>query len=68
MSSAFTLELLTALEEAYAKGILTVKYQDKLITYVSGKEMLARIQYMRRCLGLKAKTGRLFASHDKGLC
>lgn len=68
MSTTFTTELLAALEEAYAKGILTVKYQDKLITYVSGKEMLARIEYMRRCLGLKPKGGRLLAEHSKGLC
>lgn len=68
MSSAFTLELLAALEEAYAKGILTIKYQDKWITYVSGKDMLSRIQFMRKCLGLKPKGGRLFAKHSKGLC
>jgi len=68
MSSAFTLELLTALEEAYAKGILTIKYQDKLITYVSGDEMLKRIQHIRQCLNLKPKGGRLFASHSKGTC
>ena len=67
-STNWTLEQLKALEDAIAKGILTVKYQDKLITYRSLNEMLKIRNEMRKCLGLIPKGGRLYSSHSKGIC
>jgi len=68
MSITWTLEDLKNLEEAIAKGILKVKYRDREITYRSLKEMFQIREEMKKCLGLKARGGRLFAKHNKGLC
>jgi len=37
---AFTTTQLAALEEAIARGVLTVRYQDRTVTYNSISEML----------------------------
>lgn len=50
MSSSFTQAQLDALLAAKAKGVLTVKYQDKVITYRSIDEIDRIISDMQACL------------------
>ena len=45
---AFTHEQLTALEEAYAAGVLTVRYGDRSFTYDSLEALWSAIQRIRR--------------------
>lgn len=45
---AFTVEQLRALEEAYAAGVLTVRYGDRSYTYDSLEALWAAIQRIRR--------------------
>ena len=64
---AFTQVQLDALEDAIAQGVLTIKYQDKIITYRSLDEMLKLRDTMRRALGLGSTSGqRIYLSHKKG--
>lgn len=65
---AFTQEQLDALEDAIAKGVTEVKYEDKTLTYRSINEMLQIRDIIRRALGLAEKTGRVFTKTSKGLC
>lgn len=70
----FTCEDLVAIESALAKGVKTVKYVDKEVTYRSVNEMLQIRDMMRQCLGIgkDALTGgrglRRVASYNKALC
>jgi len=68
----FTCEDLQAIENALAKGVKTVKYVDKEITYRSLDEMLKIRDLMRSCLGLSGQDGargrRRVAVHNKALC
>jgi hypothetical protein len=64
---AWTLEQLTALEDAIAQGTLIVRYADKQVQYRSLTEMLQLRDMMRQELGLSQPTKRLFAKHSKGL-
>jgi hypothetical protein len=64
---AFTQEQLDSLEQAIADGTLTVKYQDKLITYRSLEEMIRIRDLMRQSLGIASITVRVKASFSKGL-
>ena len=69
MSDAVTTEDLTALETAIMKGVRTVKYTDKEITYRSLDEMFRIRDWMRRCLGIITTRGeRRVAQHEKALC
>ena len=71
MSDNFTAEDLKALEEAMAKGILSVEYTDRKVTYRSVDDMLKIRDVMRQCLGLNGDEGRgrrRLATTDKGLC
>ena len=45
---AFTHEQLAALEEAYAAGVLTVRYGDRSFTYDNLESLWAAIQRIRR--------------------
>lgn len=45
---AFTTEQLHVLEEAYAAGVLTVRYGDRSYTYDSLEALWAAIQRIRR--------------------
>lgn len=64
---AYTTEQLNALDAAIAEGALTVKYQDKQVTYRSLDEMIRIRNLMRDELGLNgASGGRRFASFSKG--
>ncbi len=64
---AYTIDQLNALDAAIAEGALTVKYQDKLVTYRSLDEMLRIRNLMRDELGLNgASGGRRLASFSKG--
>jgi len=63
---AFTQTQLAALDEAISQGALTVKYQDRMVTYRSLNEMLKLRELMRNELGLTETTVRLYAKHSKG--
>jgi hypothetical protein len=65
-STTWTMEQLTALENAIAKGIRIVRYDDKTIEYRSLNEMLTLRNEMRRCLGLVKKGGRILVETCKG--
>ena len=52
MSTGFTPQFLTALEEAIAQGVLTLSYEGKTVTYRSLADMLETRRLMRRELGL----------------
>jgi len=65
-STTYTLEMLAELESAIAKGIFSVKYQDKTVVYRSLNEMLKLRDHMRRCLGLVQGSSRVLAEHCKG--
>jgi len=64
---AFTLEQLTALEDAIAQGVQSVMYGNKQVMYRSLAEMIMLRDQMRSELGLAPKTKRIFAKHSKGL-
>jgi hypothetical protein len=68
MSTTFTVEMVEALRKAISKGVKSVTYQDKTITYHSMDEMLRALRLMEQELGLKKKNGRLFAESSKGIC
>lgn len=51
---AFTVEQLNALRDAYAQGVLSVRWGDKAVQYDSRSEMKARIREMERELGLRS--------------
>ena len=67
--ASWTLADVEAIERAIASGALTVKYQDRVVTYRSQKELLALLDLMRRELGLvpSGLTRDLRAITDKGL-
>lgn len=69
MSTNFTLDDLAALEQAIAKGVKTVKYTDRELTYRSIDEMLKVRDLIRDCLGLngEGRGRRRLATHNKGL-
>lgn len=64
---AWTLDNLTALEDAIAQGVTQVMYGNKLVIYRSLDEMMKLRQTMRQELGLNTAPKRLFAKHSKGL-
>ena len=65
---AWTQEQLDSLDAALAEGVLTVKYQDKTVTYRSVDEMLKLRHLMRRALCLDAgDSGRRYAQFNKGM-
>lgn len=66
--TTFTMDDVTKLREAIAKGVSRVQYQDKVIVYNSFDDMKKALRQMEEELGLKKKSGRLFAESDKGLC
>lgn len=64
---AYTIEQLNQLDAAIAEGALTVKYQDKQVTYRGLDEMIRIRKLMRDELGLNGTSGgRRFASVSKG--
>ena len=68
--SVFTEAQYQTLVQAIADGALTVKYQDKLVTYRSLDEMLKIKKMMEDDLGLNAAGKgpfRTIAVHDKQL-
>ena len=69
MALKYTLAQYNALKDAYAQGVLRVKYTDKEIVYRSKAEMKEILDEMEVDLGIKDKSGfRLYAKHSKGLC
>ena len=66
----FTCDDLKAIENALAKGVKTVKYVDKEITYRSVDDMLKIRNLMRQCLGIgnNSRGTRRVAQFNKALC
>ena len=67
---AYTLDQLSALEEAIASGALRVRYSDREVTYQSLDAMRKLRAEMRQELGLSASGSgvRRVATFSKGLC
>ena len=63
----WTQSQLTALDDAIAQGVLTVKYQDRTVTYRTLDEMLKLRETMKQELGLTEGRVRLYARHSKGI-
>lgn len=51
---AFTVEQLNALRDAYAQGVLSVRWGDKAVQYDTRSEMRERIRELERELGLRS--------------
>lgn len=68
MATSWTEEDLATLRDAIKQGVRKVDYQDKSVTYHSLDEMLKLLRIMEEALGVKKKSGRLFAEAGKGLC
>jgi thiamine monophosphate synthase len=64
---AFSQNQLDALEEAIAKGVTRVQYEDKEIVYRSLDEMMRLRDKMLRELGQKSKTTKYFAKYCDGI-
>lgn len=65
---AWTQTDLDAIEAALVNGTTTVKYSDKQVTYRSIDELIRVRELIRKDLGLtNAASGRVYASHSKGL-
>jgi hypothetical protein len=54
----WTLEQYTTLNAAYAEGVKTVQYSDKMVTYRSLEEMRRILSDMADDLGLSENAGR----------
>ena len=68
-STTWTTEDLAAIESAIAKGVKTVKYTDREVTYRSLDEMLKIRDLIRNCLGITNARGcRKVAQTSKGFC
>ena len=63
----FTEKNLLLLEDAYAMGARKVEYEGKSTEFASGDEMLKRIRFMRRKLGLSKRVSNVQLTHDKNL-
>jgi hypothetical protein len=63
---AYTLEQVSALQDAIAQGVMKVKYSDKEVEYRSLAEMQQILADMRAELGIGQKRRR-FASFSKGI-
>lgn len=66
MSSAWTQSELEAIEKAIATGVLTVRYQDKQVTYRSMDELIKARSLMIKALKKRGKKS-FYPSHSKGL-
>ena len=64
---AYTQAQLVALEAAIAEGALTVKYQDKQVTYRSLDEMIRLRNMMRREMGYSTGARAVVPEFSKGL-
>lgn len=62
---AYTQADLTAIEEAIKSGALTVKYQDREVTYRSLDELLRIRDTIRRDIGTAATSSRLRTNFKK---
>lgn len=64
----WTLEDVAALKAAIAKGLKSVKYQDKEVVYNSIDDMIKALRLMEGSLGLlpNGRGTRLFAEAGKG--
>ena len=67
MSITWTLEDLTALEEAMAQGVKEVEYNDRTVKYRSLAEMKQIRELIKRALGLNKRGGRILCQTSKGI-
>lgn len=58
---------LSALDEAISSGALTVKYQDRQVTYRSMEEMMRARSFILRQLNRGQAKKRITLCYDKGL-
>jgi hypothetical protein len=63
---AYTLDQLTALQDAIAQGVLEVKHADKTVTYRSLNEMNRICGIIEQALG-RGSSSRRYALFNKGL-
>ena len=63
---AYTVDQLTALDNAIAQGVLEVKYADKTVTYRSLNDMLRIRGIIEQDLGRGTSYRRTYAKHNKG--
>lgn len=67
MDQTWTTKDIATLKNAIAKGVRTVKYQDKEITYNSLDDMIRALRLIENALGTGGgRGGRLFAETNKG--
>ena len=66
--TTYTLKDVERLRAAIGKGVQEVQYQDKKVKYNSIDDMLKALRMMEQELGLKKRSSRVLAEHDKGLC
>lgn len=64
---AFTQDDVDKIKAAIAKGVRRVQYQDKVVVYNSIDDMLKALRLMQEELGLRKRSARVYAEHDKGL-
>lgn len=65
--SAFTQAQLDELEKSIAAGVLSVKYQDRTVTYQSLTEMIRIRDLIKKELGqVSTQNQRVLMSHSKG--
>ncbi len=63
----FTTDDLERIERAIAQGALSVRYEDRTVTYDSFRELVARRDFIRGQLGLKpAGPRRILAQYSDG--
>ena len=66
-ATGFNKEDLFQLEQAIAKGVRTVSYTDRSVTYHSMDEMIRLREYIARKLGIERPQLRFVAQYEKGL-
>lgn len=67
--ATWTADHLARLEAAIAKGVMSVQYEDRRVTYRSQREMLELRDLMKRELGQRPSRSsrRAYARTDRGL-
>jgi hypothetical protein len=68
--TTYTLDQYARLKQAYGTGQLSVRYEDKSVTYRTAEEMERILQRMERELGIataQPRERRRYLRYDKGL-
>lgn len=68
ITETWTTDDIARLKRAIAKGVKTVKYQDKEVTYNSIDDMIKALRLIENALGVGGGRGRrLYAEAGKGI-